>query len=360
MAGKAVAPSYLKTITVFDPAKGTFEKAAEMFWPRAYHTATVVNAGTDRAPRMKVLIVGGLTDREVTVAVVETFDLSTWKMDDDVMILKTGVAHHTATRLTGGDVAIIGGQQKRYDYGVLVTGYSDGITVYRAGERRFEERVATMKKPRAWHTATLMEPAGSGEVVYVTGGFNGSSAESTVEAFENGKSYVLTRPDRQPLSLSEKRYGHVAVGLGDTLVVAGGYTSGSRSTMFDSDLITARTEVLRLHGKKAATVEAGPAMYEQRAMFTASAIAGDRALLAGGTGMYGVPLDSAEIMTFTQGEDGRKVVELNHPPARMSAGRSGQAAMTLGSGQVLISGGSAGKDLWAHTADLFNPAPASR
>lgn len=145
------------SVEAWDPRSETWSAAGEMKVPRAYHTATVLEDG-------KVLFAGGLTSAAgQATASLERYDVDTGTSQrmGSVALTRPRWAH-TATRISGGRVLLIGG------FGASVQGAptNEVEQLQFVGQTALLEPLSSTREPRGGHTATLL---GSGHVL-VAGG----------------------------------------------------------------------------------------------------------------------------------------------------------------------------------------------
>ncbi|MGH2863888.1 MAG: kelch repeat-containing protein [Solirubrobacteraceae bacterium] len=173
--------------------------------------------------------------------------------------------------------------------------------------------------------------------VLIAGGHNLGGGLSSAELFDPA-SDTFTKLTGSGQSLSEARYGAVAVALADgQVLIAGGSNGGflSSAELFDpaSDTFTPLTG-------------SGQSLGEAREGAVAVALADGQVLIAGGHNKSGV-LSSAEL--FDPASD--TFMKLTGSGQSLSEAREGAVAVALADGQVLIAGGFSGGFL--SSAELF-------
>jgi len=207
--------SALPTAEILDPARKAFAATGVMAFPRAGHTATVLQDG-------RVLIVGG---RDSTC--VYTCGQRTWR-NAELFDPATGTFtpasapgqarfHHTATLLPDGRVLLAGGTTPDLEG----TDVSSLVEVYDPATNTFQA-LGALLRPRSEHTATLL---GDGTVL-LAGGLTYNSGENsmataTVEAFD-----PATGLSRLATSDVTTRYRHAAARLASGHVVLLGGSEG--------------------------------------------------------------------------------------------------------------------------------------
>ena len=192
------------------------------------------------------------------------------------------------------------------------------------------ERVATLRTPRAAHTATTLP---SGHVLFVGGMVSGGSSGATAELFD-----PTTNSVEAVASLAESRAGHTATQLPNgKVLVAGGYNGDYVASIELFDPSTRRF------------TPAG-SMTEARSGHTATLLPDGRVLFVGGVGTGWTFLRSAEIYDASLGT--------SQPVGSMSAPRESHTATLLVDGRVLIVGGHSGRrqNMIVYTsAEAFSP-----
>ena len=181
----------------FDAASNNWSLAPGLSLARRQHSAT-------RLPGGQVLVVGGLGKDGGVLAAAERWERTAgaWQ---PVGELRQGRARHTATALRDSRILVVGGSAGR---GLLGSAelYDPRTTVW--------SRAGTLSEPRAEHSATLLA---DGQVL-VVGGLGVGGALASVERYD-----PATGTWRRAAGLPEPRYGHSATLLQDgRLLVAGG------------------------------------------------------------------------------------------------------------------------------------------
>jgi hypothetical protein len=143
--GQDASGNSLDTAEVFDPTTVTFNAVGNMTVARQSHRATLLAGG-------KVLITGGETIVRDTTSVLDTADLydpTTGKFTS-AGTMTDGRVFHTATLLGSGEVLIAGGEDR-------VGNPVNTAEVYKPSGATFTATTGTMKKSRAFQTATLLK-----------------------------------------------------------------------------------------------------------------------------------------------------------------------------------------------------------
>jgi Galactose oxidase, central domain len=323
------------------PPIGSFTPTAgNMNFPRAGHTATLLQDGT-------VLIVGG-ENSTGPLATAEIFNPSSGMFARTNGDMGTARVGHTATLLTNGTVLVTGGNDAT---GALAT-----AEIFNPATGMFTPTTGNMETARVGHTATLLND-GSGNVLVAGGGSSpavlfgpvSDGGTASAELFDP-KSGQFTPAGNMSAS---RIYDTATLLLNDEVLVAGGTNTGSAL----GDLFSPVNNMFTPTATGGTT-----------ALHLAAALFGDgNVLLAGG-----------ELESSPCGEGGslisvKSAASFNSSDASfaetgdMSSSRVSHTATLLTGGEVLIAGGAT-----SHTpcnrgfgtstfhsvasAELFNPA----
>jgi hypothetical protein len=295
--GQEDDPCPLQEAELFDPANGSFVSTGNMHAQRAVHTATRLNDG-------RVLIIGGIGGGG---AVAELYDPATGVFSQTGSMVGDRAAH-TATLLTNGTVLVTGGGSGA---SVLAT-----AEIYDPQTHTFSAAGGTgMSEPRIWHSATLLA---SGQVL-ITGGFNVSGESiATAEIYDPATdSFMATA------TMNESRARHTSTLLGNgTVLVAGGLGGGY-----------GRHGSADIYDPASGTFTATGLLRGERDSHFAILMPNGRVLISGGDHLPAFNLHgiTAEMYGPSTG--------MFRQTGSMSVVRVLSAAVALGDGRVLVTGG---------------------
>jgi len=307
----------LASVTLYDPATGTFSPTGSMGTPRAFNTATLLADG-------RVLFAGGgpatWTRPGPDTASAELYDPKTGTFSPTGSM---GIPRedHAATVLRDGRVLITGGNDTG-DHAVA------SAELYDPKTGTFSP-TGSMATARGYHTATLLA---DGRVL-VAGG--DPCGWASCDRLATAELYDPTTGTFSPTgSMATTRGFHTATLLADGRVLIAGGDGGSTAELYDPKT-----------GKFSPT----GSMTAARDYTTATRLADGRVLVAGGGGDYSNRnfLASAEIFDPTTGTF--------TPTGSMSAARTWYQASLLSDGRVLVTGGYGDLAPLA-SAELYDPA----
>jgi WD40 repeat protein len=300
----------------FTPTKGTIS------WPRAFHTATLLEDG-------RVLIAGGAgyDNGFCPYPSAEIYDPGTDTFESGPPMLTAGRLLQTSTLLADGTVLIAGGHEQ-----VPACPQSQhDAQVFDPGAWAFSDP-GPMPNPRYGQTATLL-PDGSvmlagGNLGTKPGPDNGDATkDGSVSLYSSQKGFVPS-----VLSLTTGREGHTATLLADgTLLFAGG-TSMAGSVMNSAEVYTAFDFV---------SVPSPMPLHIPRKDHRATLLPNGRVLLTGGVDGTGQLTSTTETFDPSTG---------SLTLGKMLDARARHSATMLVTGQVLLAGGACGP-----TAELYDP-----
>lgn len=220
-------------------------------------------------------------------------------------------AAHTATKLLDGKVLIVGGMHKN---GV----FYDEAEIFDPNKNSFTTLKNKMTKKRVSHTATLLA---DGRVLIVGGWSDRSGVERSAEIFDP-KTGEFTSAGNTEFA----RSGHSSTLLASgKVLIAGG---------FNGDIILNEAEIFDPATNK---FESIGKMNTARAVHTATTLKDGKILFAGGEISSGSVTDNAEIFE----PDNNTFEKI---PAKMNAVRYKHDAVLLADGNVLVFGGSDARD----------------
>ena len=315
----------LKSAETFDPATGSWTRAASMGLSRGGHTASLLDEGT-------VLVAGGALGGIGGIGVGrQGFLRSTMEVYD---ALEDSWAR--SGKLDAGRVLVAGGF--RQDRGPPTT---DSVEVYDPSRGTWSS-TGSLAEKRLFHTLTLLQ---DGRVLAVGGMPSFGSGATGVEVAE-----VYDPSDgtwTEAGSLQEVRRWHTATLLEDgTVLIAGGMIGELESL-----------QSAEIYDPASGWSPVG-SMSEARALHTATRLPDGRVLVVGGLrdqgsaefGLYvsGPPLASAEVYNPSSGTWS--------PVESMSEKRSYHAAVLLEDGRVLVIGGTGEGQLMLDSTELFDPS----
>lgn len=342
---------------IYNPSAGTFAPLPAMQFPRAYHTATLLDDG-------RILVAGGvgLFDGDLeTVRPAEILNVSSgrWEEVSTTLGPTTGRAWHTATvRKRDGDVVLAGGRQLTDgDSTVLGT-----VEIFDISEGAFRTNPGdvdiALPEPRAEHQAVLLANGrGQGADVLLIGGVNADGepqgATWIVTNSNDPNRYEVASPD--DLALATPRTGHTAhritPGSGTLIAVVGGQDA-------NGDALGG----IEIIDTSSFSVSSGGRMEDARHHHTVVELPFTRRLVAIGGADGDQFVGSAEVLNFDE-TSGRYTAQ----PARgsMVHARMLHGATLLNNGLILIAGGVGGGNGGPESLDaveLFNAddgSPAS-
>jgi hypothetical protein len=247
---------------------------------------------------------------------------------------------HTATLLANGKVLVAGGEDA--DGSPLNT-----AEVYDPATGTFSD-TGSMSAARFAHTATLLA---NGKVL-VTGGFGATALLASAELYDPGSGTFSATGN-----LNRARYSHTATLLGNGMVLIIGGDNASSNPIADAELYdpTLGPGTFSLSATLAAA----------RSMHTATLLPNGTVLVAGGKGLSGVLLTSAELFagnSFSPTTGSLAIARRSHT-ATLTDGKvlitggsafAGAESYDPGTGQFLPAGSMAATPRFNHTATLLN------
>ncbi|MGB8681393.1 MAG: kelch repeat-containing protein [Candidatus Binatus sp.] len=295
--------SVLAGAETFDETTGAFSPVAEMTTPRMGFTATELNNG-------KVLVAGGLDNRDNVLDTAELYDPVARKFVAVAGAMSDRRMFDTATLLLSGKVLITGGAIN------LSGDTTNSADLYDPASNSFTPAIFPMDHQRAAHTATLFTTGPMAGKVLITGGVGGSSfffKDSSAELYDPASQEFTLLPS----FMNEPRSMHTATLLDDgdvliaggfsgTVAVTGGMLSGASGLISNSaETFDPNTgDFTCVGGFNNDTLRCNQSMTIARAAHTATLLATGptphRVLIAGGIGAadpaaHGVELNSAEL-----------------------------------------------------------------
>ncbi|MDP9404093.1 MAG: IPT/TIG domain-containing protein [Actinomycetota bacterium] len=357
--GLALDDQVRDSADLFDPATGTWSPTAPMDAARADHSATLLRNG-------KVLVAGGAVgpDGDGPLTSAELYDPATGTWAPVAVPMNVARARHTATALDDGRVLVVGGFVNPFEAGCplevpLAAEVFDPVagTWSPTGPRRF----ATVE-----HTADQLP---SGEVL-VVGGNRGSVYQFPSQCPDDpvgqlGQTELFDpvggawRPAAAP---EVQRGGHSATALADDRVlVAGGTPCGS------GDCIVAAVEAYDPAG---GAWSAAPSMGTARAFASAVPMPGGEVLVAGGLTPSDVELErgiSLDVPVTASAEvyDPEQNQWTSGGAMAVPRQRATATVLPLGPtslcgercGRVLVAGGEDNAPEALRSAEVYTPVP---
>ena len=334
--GELGVATVLDRAEIYNPASGMFAPLSPMTFPRAFHTATLLDDG-------RILVVGGvgLFDGKLETirpAEILTVNRGTWDDISTTLGPATGRAWHTATvRKRDGDVVLVGGRKLTDGEPTVL----DTVEIYDVSEEAFRTNpgdvAIQMTAPRAQHEAVLLANGrGQGADVLIIGGVDDQGAPQAATLIVTNSNdpdrYEVAAPDA--LALDAGRYGHAAIritpGSGTLIAVLGGIDGAGQAL-----------DTIEIIDTSSFSVSSGGRLTDARAFHTVVELPFTRRLVAMGGTDGDQLVGSGEILTFDE-----TAARYDGQTARSSmvAPRMLHGAALLSNGMVLIAGGVGSQD----------------
>ena len=202
---------------IYDPVAGAFSATGNMTTPRAGQTATLIS-GCGCGADGKILVAGGTSTRAGTpLASAELYDPASGTFTP------TGAMNHARAWQTA---SLIGSGADAGD--ILIAGGIGAGTAVLSSAELYDPRTgaftetASMFAPRAYHTATWLNPQVSqGEFsgrILIAGGWNGDSVNASAEIFDpSGETFIPTAR----MTTAREYQAAVLMGNGQVLIAGG-------------------------------------------------------------------------------------------------------------------------------------------
>ncbi len=342
----------LDTAELYDPATGLFFPMPSMRFPRAFHTATLLDDG-------RVLVAGGVTVLDgddgpelATLASAEIFDPSQPSAPWTLVAgsgegLSDGRAWHTATlRRSDGSVVLIGGRQID-DGAVEVLGTAE---IFNPQRDRFElnpgDEPIEMETPRAGHTAELvLSGRGAGKTILVLGGEGEGGPLRSTEVLtvvgDGARSAFSEGP-----AMRSARVGHAsrtASGNGGRQIVVVGGRGADGALVEEIEAVDVTVGEFTSQGRLSELRDA-PSLIELPQT--------QDMVVLGGLGEDGRPVRAAERLAFNPVDGSYTRVPVDGPMVRA---RHLHTATLMDNGLVLVTGGVSGASLTSQDdVEFFN------
>jgi len=200
---------FFRFAEIYNPTASAFTVASDMLVGRSNHTTTLLRDG-------RVLIVGGLGDKLVSIVSAEVYDPVSREFAA-AGSMNVSRSHHTATLLDGGLLMIAGGTALSIEtVGEKAVGEIELLSVDNKQSRIISQKTI----PRATHSSSLL-PDGR---VLLAGGIGPGDAVV-------GLAQIFDPPDEGVVMtdiMSVARTFHIATSLSDgRVLVAGGVAAGN-------------------------------------------------------------------------------------------------------------------------------------
>ena len=258
--------------------------------------------------------------------------------------------NHQANLLQNGTVLITGGDDT----------HGDALSSTEILVGNSFSLAAPMSVVRTQHQATLLSKS-TGQVL-VTGGWDDNgNVYSTAELFTPGpvpgdpgsfNSTTLYDPTAQAFtstvtSMNVARYRHTATQLTSGKVLITGGLDSNSSTLNSAELFDPTTGIF---------IYTTGTLQTPRSGHNATLLTDGTVLITGGTDAWGNALDVAEIFNPATGLfTVTTTTNASKTQTFMTAGRSGEQAVLLGGGMVLITGGQDSYGNLLNSAELYSP-----
>ncbi len=298
-------------------AAGTLAVAAPMAQGRAAHTATSLGNG-------RVLVAGGFTGQEATIAGAELYDPSSRRFTLTAR-MATPRQSHTATALADGKVLLAGGYDARGTALASAEIFDPSAGTFAA--------TGTMRSARAGQVAVRLA---DGRVLLAGGVGPGWTFLASAELYDPSTGTFAATG-----SMGVPRESHAAARLADGGVLVAG---GHRGRRTDVELYTS----LEIYDPSVGAFAPAGEMTVRRHKHDAILLADGRVLISGGTdeqdfaGRY----PSAEIFDPRTGR-ARRIADMRVPRYKHQG-----TSVRLPDGRVLLAGG-------ADRAEIFDPGTES-
>lgn len=364
---------FSRSVELYNPADGTFRKAAELpaSLARAFHTATLLADG-------RVLVAGGeslifdqqnqpIREALRTALIIDPRDPNDVKVDPnrDVVPMQRKRTGHSAARLADGRVVVAGGRDFTPSSNPRDQLFVAEVEIFDPDKKIFllpddgtGASTVKLSQPRAGHSGLLL---GTGRDVLLAGGYNSTGVLRSAEVLRFGESRV--RVVTSSVTLGVGALFHAASLMDDgRVLLSGGYDSLEdgipaaalpRNASNDVEMLEFRDATGLIGVTCRATMTTG------RGFHTQAGIGRSNAVFIGGRGQDGMPHASAEVVPLTAGAScfasTPKVIE-------MAEARTDHVSVSLGSGEVLVVGGrkhTSTTDVFGASigsAEVFSPA----
>jgi N-acetylneuraminic acid mutarotase len=325
----------VNTAEIYDPVAGTWNSAAFMSTALAYHTATLLSAGT-------VLVAGGeAADRLGATTSAAIYDpvANTWT---SVASLNISRYNHLAIPLPNGNVVVAyGATYYLYNYGVA----HGSAETYNPAANTWTPSGMTV--PLDYFSAT---PLASGQVLFAGGG-SGETDGIVTNLVQTFNPATNTWSIVAPLNTARENHTATLLQNGKLLVVGGDVAAGIGYSTHPAVLSS-----VELYDPTANTWTAQASLITGRTQHTATLLLNGKVLVAGGSDSNGNFVSTTEVYD-PNANSWTSAGSLINP-------RTQHTATLLNTGKVLLAGGwngtySGGYVVPLGAAELYDPSANS-
>jgi Kelch motif/Galactose oxidase, central domain len=335
----------LGSTELYNPATGTWSYTGAMYYPRAYHTATLL-------PGSLVLVTGGMDINGNAMTNTELYDPTSGTWNIAAGTLNTARYAHAATMLPDGRVLVEGGLDSSGN------GINSGETYYPVqyqgdnGNDFWSYTTNTLQTGRGWLTATMLYDGYDCQVVVAGGGSSVATSYNDVDVFdaldninEWWDSFYSLYPGglwtaTDWMGLARVEHSATLLNNGEVLVTGGADGATFYNTFTNAELYNAATGLWTNTGS----------MNTPRVAQTATLLTNGQVLVAGGDDVangFAAVTASAELYN--------PVTRIWTNTGSMNYARWFATATLLTNGMVLVTGGSPAYAIATADTELYNP-----
>jgi len=330
----------LASAEIFNPATGMFTATGSMGTARVGHTATLLTDGT-------VLVTGG-NDATAALATAEVFNPSSGSFTPTTSSMETARVGHTATLLNDGSGRVLvagGGSAPAVLFGPVADTGTASAELFDPKSGQFTPAGNSMLASRIYHAASLLP---NGEVL-IAGGVTNTNGTALGDLFSPATAtFTATSTggtNAFHLAAAMLEDGRVLLTGGEVLAapcgLVGNWVSIANALFFDSSN---------------ASFTGNGGLSASRVSHTATLLTRGEVLIAGGATSNTVCNRGSGTSTFQS----VATAELFNPPSgtfaltgNMSTARAAHTATLLGNGKVLVVGGVDANGNALASAELF-------